>query len=186
MRRRDVLKGMGMVSIYGNFPSVLAEFLSSTAAIMDLRAGFFTDEEFDLVTQIADALLPKTSTPGAVEAGVPYFLDLVIKNCMDSRDQQLIREGLHHLNARYDGKFSSLSPEEKIRAIQQTDEASFREGHDEAWFRIFKKLATIGFFTSQEGMTRALNYVKVPGAYKACIPYSKGERGLAKTFLLYW
>jgi hypothetical protein len=26
----------------------------------------------------------------------------------------------------------------------------------------------------------------VPGDYEACIPYKKGDKALAKTFLLYW
>jgi len=35
-------------------------------------------------------------------------------------------------------------------------------------------------------MNKALNYVKVPAEYKACIPYKKGDKALAKTFLMYW
>ena len=84
------------------------------------------------------------------------------------------------------GKFSSLSAEEKSDAVKKIDEAAFKEDAGKTWFRIVKKLALIGYFTSQEGMTKALNYVKVPGDYKACIPYKKGEKAMAKTFLMYW
>ena len=187
MKRRDLIKGVGIVSLSSNFPSILVEFVSSShQENKQLRAGFFTDEEFGLTEEVAGILLPKTSTPGALETQVPYFIDLVIKNCMSSEDQQLVREGLNHLNDEYGGKFSSLSLSEKITAIQKTDEAAFKDEPGKTWFRIFKKLATIGYFTSREGMTKALNYVKVPGDYKACIPYARGEKGLAKTFLMYW
>ena len=187
MNRRYLLKGMGVVALYSSFPAILGEFISScNAKEKKLRAGFFSDDEFQLIEQLTDSLLPKTSTPGALEAEVPYFIDLVVKNCMNNDDQQLIKKGLQQLNDQPGGKFSSLISEEKLSAVKRIDEAAFKGDSDKAWFRIIKKLAIIGYFTSQEGMTRALNYVKVPGDYKACIPYKKGEKDLAKTFLMYW
>ena len=105
---------------------------------------------------------------------------------MNANDQQQIKKGLQQLNDEHAGKFSSLSATEKLNAVKKIDEAAFKDDADKAWFRIVKKLSLIGYFTSQEGMTKALNYVKVPGDYKACIPYKKGEKALAKTFLMYW
>lgn len=96
----------------------------------------------------------------------------------------MIKKGLHQLNGQ--AKFASLSSKEQLDAVKKTDEAAFTENSDQAWFRIIKKLALIGYFTSQEGMTKALNYVKVPGDYEACIPYKEGDKALAKTFLMYW
>jgi Gluconate 2-dehydrogenase subunit 3 len=187
MNRRHLLKGMGVVALYSSFPAILGEFISScNTKDKKLRAGFFSNDEFHLIEQLTDSMLPKTSTPGAVEAQVPYFIDLVVKNCMNSNDQQLIKKGLQQLNDQPAGKFSSLSAEEKLSTVKKIDEAAFKEDAGKTWFRVFKKLATIGYFTSQEGMTKALNYVKVPGDYKACIPYKKGDKSMAKTFLMYW
>lgn len=204
MDRRRLLKGIGVIALYSSFPAVVSEFLSSCKTNDDkiLRAGFFSDEQFHLVEQITDVLLPTTSTPGALEAQVPYFVDLVVKNCMSHDDQQLIAKGLQQMSHRHGEKFLSLSPKEKAQAIKKIDEDAFKEQATDnaagpvtggpspyaysAWFRIIKKLSVIGYFTSKEGMTKALNYVKVPGEYKACIPYKKGDKALAKTFLMYW
>ena len=178
---------MGAIALYTSFPAILSEFISSCKAKdKELRAGFFSEEEFHLIGQIADTLLPATSTPGALQAQVPYFIDLVVKNCINNNDQQLIRKGLKQLDEQYQGKFSSLSSAEKLISLKKIDEAAFEDGADKTWFRIIKRLTLIGYFTSQEGMTRALNYVKVPGDYKACIPYKEGEKALAKTFLMYY
>ena len=167
------------------FPAVLSEFISScNTKDKELRAGFFSEEEFHLVEQITDVLLPATSTPGALDAQVPYFLDLVIKNCLNNNDQQLIKKGLQQINEQE--RFSSLSSAEKLSAVKKIDEAAFKGDAGKVWFMIIKKLSLIGYFTSQEGMTKALNYVKVPGRYDACIPYKEGEKALAKTFLMYW
>jgi len=185
MNRRYLLKGMGAIVLYSSFPTILSEFLTSCKTKdKELRAGFFSDDEFHLVEGITDVLLPATSTPGALDARVPFFLDVVVKNCLTMEDQQLIKKGLQQMSK--NEKFSSLSAAEKLNTIKKFDEAAFKDNSDKAWFRILKKLSLIGYFTSQEGMTKALNYVKVPGDYKACIPYKQGEKALAKTFLMYW
>jgi hypothetical protein len=185
MNRRYVLKGMGAIVLYSSFPTILSEFLSSCKTKdKELRAGFFSDDEFRLIEGITNALLPATSTPGALDAKVPFFLDLVVKNCLTKEDQQLIKKGLQQLNEKE--KFLSLSTDSKLAIIEEIDQATFKDDTANAWFRIVKKLSLIGYFTSQEGMTKALNYAKVPGDYKACIPYKQGEKALAKTFLIYW
>jgi hypothetical protein len=184
MNRRHVLKGMSAIVLYSSFPTILGEFLSSCKTKNNkLRAGFFSEDEFHLVEEITDTLLPATSTPGALAAEVPFFIDLVVKNCVSNDDQQLIRKGLKQMN---DQKFLSLSATEKLNTLKNIDEAAFKDEAGNAWFRIMKKLSLIGYFTSQQGMTKALRYVKVPGDYEACIPYQKGEKALAKTFLMYW
>jgi hypothetical protein len=187
MDRRHLLKGMGAIALYSSFPSVLTQFLSScNSNSVKQRAGYFSVDEFSLIENITDIMLPKTSTPGALDVQVPYFIELVVKDCMSKEDQQLIKDGLQQMNKEANGKFLSLSAAEKSVTIKKTDEAAFKEDKSKAWYRIVKKLALIGYFTSQEGMTKALNYVKVPGDYQACIPYKKGDKGMAKTFLMYW
>ena len=185
MRRRNVIKGLGAITLYSSFPAIVSEFLSSCQTKNKTsRAGFFNEDEFHMIEAISDGLIPATATPGALQAQVPYFIDLVVKNCMNNDDQQMIKKGLQQLNE--PSKFSSLSSKEKLEAVKKTDEAAFKDNGDQAWFRIIKKLALIGYFTSQEGMTTALNYVKVPGDYKAYVPYKEGDKALAKTFLMYW
>ena len=187
MNRRLLLKEMGAIALYSSFPAILGEFISSCNTNKDKtsRAGFFTDDEFHLIEDVTDVLLPRTATPGALDVRVPYFIELVAKNCMNTNDQQLIKKGLQQFHGAKEKKFSSLSATDKLSTIQKIDEAAFKEA-DKTWFRIIKKLTLIGYFTSQEGMTKALNYVKVPGEYQACIPYKEGDKALAKTFLLYW
>ena len=187
MNRRNLIKGMGVVALYSSFPTVLSEFFSScNSEDKKLRAAFFSDTEFDLLEQVCDIILPRTSTAGALDIQVPYFIDMVVKDCMSKEDQQLIKKGLQDLNKNSNKPFSSLTDVERKQLIRTTDEIAFKDDPDKAWFRIIKKLVLIGYFTSQEGMTKALRYVKVPGDYKACIPYKNGDKALAKTFLMYW
>jgi hypothetical protein len=43
------------------------------------------------------------------------------------------------------------------------------------YFSLLKQLTLLGFFTSEQGATRVARYRPVPGKYKGCTPYSKGE-----------
>jgi hypothetical protein len=187
MNRRHLLKGMGVVALYSSFPAILSEFISSCNSNDKIsRAGFFSETEFDLLGQVCDIILPRTSTPGALDIQLPHFIEKVVKDCMSKDDGQLIKKGLNDLSTANGKTFSSLAEGEKKQLIKTTDENAFKDDPSTAWFRIIKKLALIGYFTSQEGMTKALRYVKVPGDYKACIPYKKGDKAMAKTFLMYW
>ena len=187
MNRRHLLKGMGLITLYGSFPAIVSEFLvSCNAPEKKLRAGFFSDDEFAGIEMLVDTMLPKTATVGALNTHVPYFIDLVAKNCMTGADQQMLKDGLQQLDDGKKSSFAALSMEKKLDTIKSLDSAAYNNDPDKSWFRIVKKLALIGHFTSQEGMTTALNYAKVPGDYEACIPYKEGGKALAKTFLLYW
>jgi len=187
MNRRHVVKGIGVMALYSTFPSILGEFLSScNTQDKSLRASFFAENEFNLLEQVCDTLLPRTSTPGALDARIPYFVDMVVKDCMSKEDQQLIRTGLQDLDKTNGKAFFSRTENEKKQLIISMDEGAFKDDPAKSWFRIIKKLATIGYFTSQEGMTKALRYVKIPGDYQACVSYKQGEKAMAKTFLMYY
>jgi Gluconate 2-dehydrogenase subunit 3 len=74
-----------------------------------------------------------------LETRVPYFIDLVVKNCMNEHDQQVIKTGLLHFNKKTEGKLNPFSKEEKLTEIKKTDEAAFKDDVEKAWFRIIKK-----------------------------------------------
>jgi gluconate 2-dehydrogenase gamma chain len=42
---------------------------------------------------------------------------------------------------------------------------------------MMKELTMLGFFTSQTGATQVLQYVAVPGAFRACIPLAEAGNG---------
>lgn len=47
------------------------------------------------------------------------------------------------------------------------------------YFTLMKQMTLFGYFTSKEGVTKALNYQPVPGEYKGCVDYKKGDKALA-------
>ena len=68
---------------------------------------FFSNPEFVALERLAAAIMPSIDgKPGAIEAGVPAFLDFLISQSPAAR-QKLYRDGLARLNA--GGTLASLS-----------------------------------------------------------------------------
>ncbi len=118
MRRRDALKSMAALTAAVATPEAVAaqqavarrvETGSEEAPAGSLPLGlaedaaepvrqFLSAEEMATLRRLAEVLVPRTRTPGALEAGAPEFLDFHLSQ--SDRDRQtLYREGLARLNA---------------------------------------------------------------------------------------
>jgi gluconate 2-dehydrogenase gamma chain len=65
----------------------------------DWKPSVLDEDELAIVTRITDIMLPRTDTPGAVDADVPAFIDTLLKEVysQDARDRYL--NGLHEFDA---------------------------------------------------------------------------------------
>ncbi|MBI3791335.1 MAG: gluconate 2-dehydrogenase subunit 3 family protein, partial [Gemmatimonadetes bacterium] len=78
----------------------------------------------DAVRAFADALLPRTATPGAVDVGVPAFVDVIVAEQYGEPERAGLASGLAHLEAaakREGGAFATLAPaarEKVMRALE--------------------------------------------------------------------
>ena len=152
-------------------------------------AALFEADATNILGELAEAILPKTSTPGAKEAGVGSFIPVMIRDCYDEKDQKAFLEGFNGLDDRAKKEFKKgfleLSPEEKLQFVNNYDKEAnkYQEQKKEEdanhFFRMFKELTLTGFFTSEVGMTKALRFVKIPGKYDGNYPYKKGDRAWA-------
>ncbi len=132
MKRRDALKSMAALTAAVSTPEALFPQRPSTPAPAETAAeetpalalnlseeagvpvpAFFSSEGMAVFRRLADVLLPRTRTPGALDAGAPEFLDFYIGHSAPER-QNLYREGLAKLNSeaqrRYQKPFAELPP----------------------------------------------------------------------------
>jgi hypothetical protein len=144
---------------------------------------FFSPQEALTAQMIADHIIPRTDTPGAVDAGVPAFMDRMLAGYYQDRERKAVRAGLARADA--DAKaahsrlFAELLPEHQVALMQAWDREAYasRPGATEPhFFRTLKELTILGFCTSEVGATRFLKYAAVPGEWKADIPYSEVGR----------
>lgn len=151
--------------------------------------GKFSANNVTLLDEIADTILPETSTPGAKAAKVGPFMALMVTDCYDDKDQEIFRDGLAKLenaSMKANGKsFMDSTPAQRTALLESLDKEQkaymdHKKPDDRAhWFRMMKELTLLGYFTSEIGYTQALRYREAPGHYDPCVPYVKGEKSWA-------
>lgn len=131
-----------------------------------------------------ELIFPVTDTPGAREAGVAPFVDRTIAIYSAPGDAASMRAGLDRMDAEaaaaHGQAFAGLTPAQQTALLTRYDAEARAAGPAAAhFFRLIRDLATVGYFTSQPGATRAVRYDPVPGDYRACVPLSQIGRAWA-------
>jgi len=151
--------------------------------------GKFSGNDVTLLDEVADTILPATSTPGAKAAKVGPFMALMVTDCYDDQDQQVFRDGvakLENASMKMNGKsFMESSPAQRVALLESLDKEQkaymdHKKPDDRAhYFRMMKELTLLGYFTSEIGYTQALRYREAPGHYDPCVDYKPGEKAWA-------
>ncbi|HKQ12079.1 MAG TPA: gluconate 2-dehydrogenase subunit 3 family protein [Steroidobacteraceae bacterium] len=154
---------------------------------------FLSKEEGAIVEEVAELILPRTTTPGAKDVGVPAFIDVILKDAYPAEDQARFVSDLKDFEAdvqRAHGKsFLELPQAERMKILQAAHDdaaaAEKKQADDEVpagerkrpFVLMMKELTLLGFFTSQVGATQVLQYEAVPGGFQACIPIAQAGNG---------
>jgi hypothetical protein len=187
MNRREWLKSMSALAVGAlAAPSLLAVLDAHAAA----QAGgpapqFFTVPQHDVITAVVDVIVPRTDTPGAVDAGVPRFIDQMFKDVYTPEEQKRYLTALAAFDKAGGKPFLQLDTGQRKALVAKLHEQALAKGEKldpvsaPAFVLMTKKLAMSGFFISQPGCEQVLQYVAVPGAYHGDIPLSEAGNGRA-------
>jgi hypothetical protein len=147
---------------------------------------FLSKEQGALISDVAEIILPKTETPGAKEAGVPGFIDKMLKDVYSPEEQKKFTDAMKAFNdtaeAEFGDPFIQLEEADKVsfvtRMHKEAVEAYRADPRQQRPFILMaKELTMLGFFTSEPGATQVLQYSPVPGAYKGCVPVEEAGNG---------
>ncbi|GAB3933741.1 gluconate 2-dehydrogenase subunit 3 family protein [Larkinella terrae] len=153
----------------------------------------FLNEQKALLDALAETILPKTDTPGAIEAGVPDFIRKMIIENTPVVSQNRFINGLKDVES-YSrdtlGKpYAQCSKEQQNEVMRHFEEQGKplsglpgkveRKLVGSSFFTILKEYTCIGYCTSEMGMTRGLAYELVPGRFAGCIPLAPGQKSWA-------
>jgi hypothetical protein len=182
MKRRELIQSLSLISAHALFPVVLGGFVlsckQSTPPTNDLL--FFNEKDIVTIRQIIDVIIPATGALSASQVNTHLFLDEVFAKCMTREQQTLVREGL----TGFTPTFQAAS--DRSALLTDLDQKAYQGNEDAAWFIPVKQYTLIGFFTSQEGTTKASNYVPIPGDYKGDIPCDTTTLNYGKTKLKFY
>ena len=194
MNRREAIQKAALTLGYAISASAVAGVLHGCKARPDLvyQPDFFSEDQALTVSELAEIILPKTNTPGAKEAGVPGFIDDLLKEVYTTEQQNSFLTGLGAFNAEvkssYGDNFGECKKEDQLAFVKKKhDEAMHTVGPAgaEGWWNsegskietpfiiTMKELTVLGFFTSEAGATQVLQYNQVPGPFQGCVPLEK-------------
>ena len=162
-------------------------FLAAQANYIDRKPlTFFSPAQRALVTTIAEHVIPRTDTPGASDAGVPRFIELMASDWFNAAELQVFMDGLADLQSRTDDGFTELSPAAQLALLEQLEE----ESADAPWYELgnvlrvwddtapficqFKELTTLGFFLSEVGAKQVLR-INPMGEFNGDIPLAADD-----------
>jgi hypothetical protein len=151
--------------------------------------GLFSAADVSWLDEVADTILPTTSTPGAKAAKVGAFMVVMVTDSYQPPQQQAFREGMTTLEAECvkttGAGYLAASPAQRLALLERIDREckAYMDSKDRPakphYFRMIKELTLLGYFTSEIGMTQAQRYVETPGRFDPCVPYAKGEKAWA-------
>jgi hypothetical protein len=149
----------------------------------------FDEDDIAYLNEVANTILPETSTPGAKAAMVGQFMTVMVNDSYEEKDQKIFHEGMKKLNdlseKTYDGSFMKINEKQRHELLVKLDQEqkeymkNKKKEEPSHYFRMMKELTMLGYFTSEIGCTKARRYVESPGKYEGCIPYKKGDKAFA-------
>jgi len=188
MNRRNALERVAL--IFGGTVIGGAAFLQGCKNADKGAAAFnLSKDQIAFLDEVAETIIPTTSTPGAKAAKVGEFMQVMVTDCYEPKEQQIFSEGLVKLDtqcrSKYSKNFMEITPEQRTDLLNEINKELkvYNEGKKERdpnhYFAMLKQLTLLGYFTSEIGASQALRYVAVPGKYEGCVPYKKGDRAWA-------
>ncbi len=187
MDRREAIKRTslamgGMISA-----PTLAVILKgcSPSRSLEWQPTLFTPEQAMMIEDVCERIIPTTDTPGAKAAGVPQFVELMVKLVYKSEDRDRFMSGVVDLEKscqdEHQKPFTKLSEEEQYALLNPLNKASAEEAiashrqleetnYEPSFFRMLKELTLTGYYTSEIGATQELQYNDIPGNYDGCVP----------------
>jgi hypothetical protein len=182
MKRRSALQLTATIlggTIFGS------ELFLSGCTGKTTGTSLFSEDDLALLDEIGEAILPETEdSPGAMAANIGLFISAIVSDCYEANEQLIFLNGLHGFNQKCKdeiGKeFKELTGTEKLNFLEGLGEEA-RNGPEDPphYFAMMKQLTVWGYFTSEQGATRALRYNPVPGRYIGCFPYENGDKAWA-------
>src|SRR5579862_6279347 len=111
MERRDVLRLLATGAILHLAPSKMLPVAAEARALLDNQPSLRTlnPHQDATVKAMAELILPRTDTPGAMDAGASAFIDLILTEWYDEVQRNVFLDGLAKVDSRSQALFAKDS-----------------------------------------------------------------------------
>lgn len=160
-------------------------FLRDNPTFIDKPLVLFTDAQRALVTRIADLIIPRTDTPGAVDAGAPAFIELMAHHYL--RDDER-RRFISEIDKMLGDGFMDQDEGAQIKTLEGMESAAsaaewYSPGSfinatydgDAPFICQMKELTLCGTFLSEVGANDILRYNHMAGYFEGTTQLEPGQ-----------
>ena len=123
MNRREVLLLLAGTAALPDRLLAIGRTVHQRARAGALRA--LNPHQNETVATIAELIIPKTDTPGAREAGVPAFIDVMLADWGDDDQRQMFMAGLANVDERsraaFGKDFIGCTPQQQMEILEDLD-----------------------------------------------------------------
>ena len=189
MNRRTALKRTGWLVGYSVTLAQATVVLSGCRQEPELTWSpeFLTNEEARTVAAVVDRILPRTDTPGALDVGVPEFIDQMAAKTFTAEEQTKFRAALQELNegtyTKMKKNFADIEFGDQDAILRDLEEIVIENARNDdqdgepTLFDTLRGMAIFAYTTSEQIGTEVLNYDPIPGDYLGCMPLSEVPNG---------
>ena len=167
MTRREILKYTSLLTGTAIAAPLMTSIISGCHEAHQVQTDylpkFFSTEDFKLLTDIVDIILPKTDSPAASAVGVHQLIDRMVAEVYDESAQEGYQEGFNALKA-------SLDTDADLDLLARlTDIMGAKDTPAHQSLMTIKQQTVAYYLSTEEVSKNFLNYLPVPGEYEGCI-----------------
>ncbi|ESQ91572.1 hypothetical protein ABAC460_06185 [Asticcacaulis sp. AC460] len=171
---------MALGAIAGAFGMTLIPALARAADPTTSELGFkpvknvFTPAQRAFVAAYSERIVPTTDTPGAIAAGVPSYIEMMLGDWFTGTERADFIKGIDaveaHAKTTRKKSFVKLKPALQDEVITEVMNGKV-PGAGTDFFYASRQLVVSGYYSSEIGMTVERVYLPVPGRYDGDYKY---------------
>ncbi len=177
--RRGLLTGAAAL-LGADIVAPLARALAAeaTPGFTPSRA-FFSAEQRSLAAAVSERIVPTTDTPGAIVAGVPAFMEMMLADSYEPTDRNEFMQGLGvtdgYARVHYGKPFAALTAQQQDAVLTLAMDNKI-SGLPANFFQHLRQLVVLGYYSSEVGCKQERVYLPVPGRYDGKYPFADVRR----------
>lgn len=189
MNRREAFRLMTAGALMPAFSPGLVTILQQAQPGASYSLRTLSPTQNELVVAMSELIIPATSTPGAKEARVNEFMDVILTEWATPEERENFLRGLENVDPQsqslFGKPFLQATPPQQTALLRSMDdsidwrkEAVSHHGSvppkdretqlQGEFFRVFKTMTVYGYYTSEIGFTKELQLEIIPGANHGC------------------
>ncbi len=141
-----------------------------------LKNYSLTAAQENLLAEIAEAIIPKTTSPGAKDVYAHQFVMKMMDDCATKEEQNAFVKGLDAFAGFAEktagNSFIKATPVQRASVLEAMEKKISDESDEAKFYRRMKALTVRGYTSSQYFLTQVQVYNIIPGSFKGCVPVS--------------